>query len=81
MSRNLLKKNKDVSSRFGLKNDLDDRYNQRVKIYNAAEDEIKDIMKNILNKYADEDVVTKRSLEEYLIRELLLDYRNREGSL
>lgn len=79
MAKNLLKKNTNTSSRFALKNDLDDRYNARNKIYDKANCEMKKAMSEVLSKYVDEDLVTRRSLEEYLIRELLLDYRNREG--
>lgn len=75
-----MRKNYSSSSIFALKgNDLDKRYDERNRKYDKALNDIKSSMKDILKQYVDGDIVTSRSLEEYLIRELLLDYREREG--
>lgn len=79
MAKNNLKTNRDASSKFALNNSLDDRYNKRTKVYANAKEDIQKAMKSVLDKYVDGDIVTSYSLEEFLIRELLLDYRDREG--
>lgn len=76
----VMSKNFSSSSLFSLKDkDLNDRYNKRQIIYSNALEDIKCKLIDTLNKHCDEDVATKRSLEEYLLRELMIDYRNREG--
>lgn len=72
--------NKSTDSRFGLEPDLlDKRHEIRNEKYECALETIKDKLSNVLNDYCDGDIVTRYSLEEYLIQCLIKDFRGREG--
>ncbi len=77
---NRFKINGSNSSKFGLNKDLlDERNIKRNEIYDLALEEIKNAFETTLDKYTDNDIVSRYSLEEWLIQELIKDFRIREG--
>ena len=66
------------SSKFALDKDLlNKRYNKRKEIYAGALEEMQQLVKDTLDKYVDNDIVTRDNLEEYLLRNLLFKFINR----
>ena len=76
--KNSLKKNLDCSSKFTRNNNLlDKRYKIRMDRYDKAWLDLQISMRNILDKYVDNDIIYRENMEEWLIQELIKDFRNR----
>lgn len=73
-----IKQNYSSSSKFSLDVDeLDRRFNKRKEIQKEALQKMQQHVKDTLDKYADNDIVTRDNLEEYLLRNLLFKFINR----
>lgn len=55
---------------------LDERLSIRIEKYNVALTEVKNALENALNTNVDNNIVTRDSLQEYIIQELIKDFRN-----
>ena len=76
--KNSLKKNLDCSSKFTRNNNLlDKRYKIRMDRYDKAWLDLQISMRNILDKYVDNDIIYRENMEEWLIQELIKDFRSR----
>lgn len=76
--KNSLKKNLDCSSKFTRNNNLlDERYNIRMDRYDKAWLDLQTSMRDILDKYVDNDIIYRENMEEWLIQELIKDFRSR----
>lgn len=76
--KNSLKKNLDCSSKFARNNNLlDERYNIRMDRYDKAWLDLQTSMRDILDKYVDNDIIYRENMEEWLIQELIKDFRSR----
>lgn len=76
--KNNLKNNKDCSSKFARNNNLlDERYKIRMNRYDKAWIDLQASMRDILDKYVDNDIIYRENMEEWLIQELIKDFRSR----
>lgn len=76
--KNNLKNNKDCSSKFARNNELlDERYKIRVDRYDRAWLDLQIAMRDILDKYVDNDIIYRENMEEWLIQELIKSFRYR----
>ena len=76
--KNNLKNNKDCSSKFARNNELfDERYKIRVDRYGRAWLDLQIAMRDILDKYVDNDIIYRENMEEWLIQELIKSFRYR----